>query len=384
MWAAYAGMVATPTQEPAFEIADVQIVSEQEFVAATTPAPTVPSAPVAPARLEAETFSMIAPDLESPESLTPLALDPEGLSLPQLEAAEAVPVPAAETQFDSEVLVLSALQASEPFVPAVPDFDAPEPALSELDVSLPFDELPALQAAPRIADRVAPEPEPDAIEADEVQVASRPDPTADAEASEIVDQTTAPAHTSDRIVTEAEERDGPLAVQRPRRRPTQLARASQTDSKLEEAEQEQPAANVAAMIEQVEQNEADEIVANVIAATKRPEDQPEIGQPLTPTEGQRLVAQVQSCWNLGATSTEALRTTVTIAFSMTDEGKPIQGSVKLVRSNSDSERAVQRAFESGRHAILKCLENGHDLPIEKYEQWQNVEMTFDPREMMRK
>ena len=168
-------------------------------------------------------------------------------------------------------------------------------------------------------------------------------------------------------------RDGPRLTLKPD--PMVESRASQPDDSI---------GKLAAMIEQVEQNEADEIVANVIAATKRPEDQPEIGQPLTPTEGQRLVAQVQSCWNLGATSTEALRTTVTIAFSMTDEGKPIQGSVKLVRSNGDSERAVRRAFESGRHAILKCLENGHDLPIEKYEQWQNVEMTFDPREMMRK
>ena len=41
----------------------------------------------------------------------------------------------------------------------------------------------------------------------------------------------------------------------------------------------------------------------------------------------------------------------------------------------------RQAFEAARRAIIRCGSNGYDLPREKYGQWQNIEMTFNPEKM---
>ena len=39
------------------------------------------------------------------------------------------------------------------------------------------------------------------------------------------------------------------------------------------------------------------------------------------------------------------------------------------------------AFEAARRAILRCGASGYDLPADKYDQWREVEITFDPSGM---
>ena len=380
LWAFYGGVVSPPPLEAEYEIADVQIVSEQEFVAATTPVPTVPSAPVVPERPIVENSTMVVQDLPFLETLARMTADVQDESVAEIDPSAAAQSADLDITSESALNFASVPQAPELFEPMLLSLDEPDLAASEIDPSLPLGDKPALQSAPRVADRAAPKPEPHVEEGSEVQVASKPDPTAEPETSAVVEVSTAPAHASSRIVTEAEETAETLPLRRPRHRPSNLASASPPARKPELGTQD----NIAGMIEQVEFEEIEEIAKSVIAATKMPEDQPEFGQPLTPAESQRLVLLIQKCWNLGALSTEAARTTVTIGFAMNDQGKPIQNSVKLESSNSDSDLAEQRAFEAGRHAILECLAKGHDLPIAKFEYWRNVEITFDPREMMRK
>ena len=43
--------------------------------------------------------------------------------------------------------------------------------------------------------------------------------------------------------------------------------------------------------------------------------------------------------------------------------------------------AAQQAFEAARRAIIRCGVSGFDLPAEKYDQWQEIEMTFNPEQM---
>ncbi|MGR3684765.1 MAG: energy transducer TonB, partial [Paracoccaceae bacterium] len=40
--------------------------------------------------------------------------------------------------------------------------------------------------------------------------------------------------------------------------------------------------------------------------------------------------------------------------------------------------AARQAFEAAKRAIIRCGSRGYDLPQEKYSQWQDIEMTFDP------
>jgi hypothetical protein len=53
--------------------------------------------------------------------------------------------------------------------------------------------------------------------------------------------------------------------------------------------------------------------------------------------------------------------------------------VRLIGGSGGSDTAIGIAFESARRAVLRCQSTtGYDLPADKYEQWREVEMTFDP------
>ncbi|MGB3409136.1 MAG: energy transducer TonB, partial [Jannaschia sp.] len=105
------------------------------------------------------------------------------------------------------------------------------------------------------------------------------------------------------------------------------------------------------------------------------------GPPLTQGERDGLRIAVSACWNLGSLSTEAMRTRVTIAMEMNRDGTPLTNSIRLVGSTGGSQAAAAQAFEAGRRAIVRCGQGGFELPDEKFEQWREIEMTFDPEQM---
>ena len=37
--------------------------------------------------------------------------------------------------------------------------------------------------------------------------------------------------------------------------------------------------------------------------------------------------------------------------------------------------------QAARRAILRCQKGGYNLPVEKYEHWREIEMTFNPEKM---
>ena len=46
--------------------------------------------------------------------------------------------------------------------------------------------------------------------------------------------------------------------------------------------------------------------------------------------------------------------------------------------------ALKEAYEAGRRAIIRCAKNGYPLPVEKYAQWQEIEIVFNPEKMRMK
>ena len=54
--------------------------------------------------------------------------------------------------------------------------------------------------------------------------------------------------------------------------------------------------------------------------------------------------------------------------------------VGLLSSQGDSS-AVGTTFEAARRAILRCQLGGYQLPADKYDQWQEAVITFDPSGM---
>ena len=101
------------------------------------------------------------------------------------------------------------------------------------------------------------------------------------------------------------------------------------------------------------------------------------GLPLV--EGEKVLFReaISKCWIVDRV-TPAAEVAVTITFNLTEDGKVIGESLELVSSTSGDENAVFQAFQAARRAILRCQKDGYDLPREKYQEWQKIEITFDP------
>lgn len=233
----------------------------------------------------------------------------------------------------------------------------------------------APEAAPRPIERVAPEPvaqpapeaAPDVVE----QEAVTPDEAGEASEQDS-QEATAPEEATTEIVTEAT--SAPAASARPPGRrpaaPVQQAAAPAPDA--QDADDTAPVSN-------------DDVLAALEAAqdstpTPAPAPAPS-GPPLSAGEKDALRVAVSQCWNIGSLSTEALGTVVIIAVQMNQDGTPVTSTIRQISAQGGSSAAAQRVFDSARRAIIRCGARGFDLPAEKYSQWQNIEMTFDPSKM---
>ncbi len=105
------------------------------------------------------------------------------------------------------------------------------------------------------------------------------------------------------------------------------------------------------------------------------------GPPLTSGEKDALRVAVSACWNTGSLSTDALRTTVVVTVEMSEDGRPRTDTIRMLTSQGGSGEAVRQAFEAARRAIIRCGANGFGLPVDKYDHWRDIEMTFNPEKM---
>ena len=72
---------------------------------------------------------------------------------------------------------------------------------------------------------------------------------------------------------------------------------------------------------------------------------------------------------------------MTVGFSLGQDGK-VNSDVRQVAATGGDAAATKIAYDAARRAILRCQgTGGYDLPAEKYSEWQDVEITFDPSGM---
>ncbi len=307
--------------------------------------------------------------LVAPEDLPGAQTQAEVAATPQPEPAPSPPE-AAEAE-------------PAPVDPPPPPAPAPEP-----EVAAPAILAPEGTALPPPVDRVAPVPQPpapeDAARADTRQEATAPTPEAEA-ADRPPEQATAPEAAAPQIVTEAVETDQTpdrLAGLRPAQRPTPPEELLTPRS----PEAPQPAAPAAPEPEPAPAEDAiARALEQALAAPQAPQAPPEpvappAGPPLTAGEREGLRLAVGECWNFAALGSEAAQITVTVAMEMSLDGRP--SALRLAGSSGGATAAVDRAYETARRAILRCAP--YSLPPAKYDQWRQVEMTFNPERMRRK
>ncbi|AXT36373.1 energy transducer TonB [Phaeobacter sp. LSS9] len=361
-----------PSEPLPLAVQDVAIISTEEFarlsqqraapVVADTardlsqpdpdPAPEVtPPTPPAP-----------EPQITQPEPVTVPDPDPELTERPEPQPVEPTPPVAA------------------PSPPDVPDSTSVTPQLTERPQLRPVDRVAPTPVAP---------PEPDTQIADVAQPEVSDE--VGTEPAQEAQQATAEAAANDRIVTEEVEAEteqvasaAPAQSLRPRRRPDRPTPAAQPEPEPASESETGPEPEPADPATDPTPDRADAVedaLAAALAGGGEVEAPEPSGPPLTSGEKDALRVAVQQCWNVGSLSSEALRTTVVVSVALTQDGRPEEGSIRMLSSTGGSGSAANQAFGAARRAILRCGARGFQLPSDKYAQWRNIEMTFNPERM---
>lgn len=334
-----------------FEVHEVSVITAADFAAlsATRVPPVVADQPAAlnqPAP-DADTPDIPANSQAGPDQARPAPADqPDPDVVP--DALPDQPAPGAEASDTAPVLT-----PPTPETVTLPDSPQPSP------LSRPVDRVAPQPVAP---------PPPD-VTPDEV---TNPEVSAEegAEVERETQEATAPEEATDQIVTEADDQQTSLAptrsvrpqARKPRRvaTPATPAQPSQSSGGTESA--------------------VNDALAEALGGAD-PAAPVASGPPLTPGEKDSLRVAVQGCWNVGSLSSEALKTTVVVAVSLSRDGKPEVNSIRMLSSSGGSAAAAEKAFGAARRAIIRCSKSGYDLPPDKYGQWRDIEMTFNPERM---
>lgn len=341
-WALVGGVFrSTP---PPFEVTGVSVVSVEEFNAAIA----AQQSPISKTEVtvpQAPNLSQNVPNLTS-------KTDPV---VPMLAVSERVP------NAPDKMPDLSDITAPQPF--DIEDV-SPEMLPPDTDVAALLPRENVQPPATRVAPRPIARPDPSARLDESLREATRPDESA--KTAKPQDDATAPEAATDRIATEANAKPeqkplAPRQSKRPKARPANQP-ASSTD------------AGVNAALAEALADEGAQTRAETSAAPS--------GPPLTGSEKESLRVSVQRCWNVNVGSA-ADQVSVTVKIALDRNGK-VKGGVTLLGSTGGDAKAVNIAFEAARRAVLRCQNTGYKLPADKYEQWRDIEMTFNPEKMRRK
>ncbi len=85
-------------------------------------------------------------------------------------------------------------------------------------------------------------------------------------------------------------------------------------------------------------------------------------------------------WNLGASSTDAMSSTVVIRVSFSQDGTPVD--FQLIESDGPSQSGIDRLYETARRAVNRAYQDGGlPLPADKFETWRVLDLVFDANGM---
>ncbi|MQQ09390.1 energy transducer TonB [Epibacterium sp. SM1979] len=363
-----------PSEPLPSQVQEVSLISAAEFarlsqeVAAPdlSPEPATLAVPDTASLPEVATPPSDELDVATPDPVTPVAPDPVVDERPD-------PLPDVQPEALTEI--------TPPAPVEVPDLPTPIRPAERPDAGPQVDRVAPVPVAP---------PPPDVAPAEVAQPEIAPEEGS--ETPQEIQEATAPEAASDRIVTEENQSDSPVASAaptqsvRPIARPRRPTPAPEPEPTVAEAPAD-PAPETAPEPEPQPDAPADradavgDALAEALAGGADVEAPEPSGPPLTSGERDALRVAVSGCWNVGSLSSEALRTTVIVGVSLSQDGKPDQGSIRMLSSTGGSAAAAQQAFQTARRAIIRCGARGFDLPPEKYAQWRDIEMTFNPERM---
>lgn len=270
-----------------------------------------------------------------------------------------------------------AAAAPKPPEPKPPE-PKPEPAKPEPPKPEPVKALEPKPEPPKPTPVKAPEPKP--VEAEKAPQVAEAAPPKDEKALEELLKQTEPEKKPEPKPEPAETKPTETAAvpqARPRPKPTppapqQVARAETGDAKATGDSRFDP-------------KKIENIVSRNQTGTNQStqERTASLGSPrgtnaaikMSQTEIDALVGQIRRCWNPPPGAVEA-GITVTLRFALNQDGS-LQGG-PVIAKTPDHPLAVPLANSASR-ALRMC--GPYKLPAEKYAVWQQVEATFDPKDL---
>jgi len=342
-----------PREREAIRVTEVSFVSEAEFAAAQSAAPEAPRAPDAPATPPAPR--------PAPAAARPAA-EPEAAEPTAPEVVATLQAPEPEPQRITPRVVTLA-----PPTAAVPPRARPEPRVEPEPTPPPPDTVrPAEEPV------AAPEPSPQAeVERPEEAPAAPPE-AAPETAPEPEPPATLALETSGRPVSRPRDLPRPETQQDQQADTVMASLKREVDSEIKR--RSTPTATPATLATEPTVSEPTEPAGST--ATALP-----VGPPMSSSEKNGLKLAVQKCWNVPAGLRDAQQLKVTIGAELAADGGVIRSSIRLVDPSPAPDGRFQQAYEAGRRALIRCSPYA-DLPREKYGQWRNIEVVFNPEGMV--
>jgi hypothetical protein len=351
-------IVMTVSTLTSAEFADLQAATEKP---AEEPAPVRPQArPEAVVEPPAEEPPPEEPPVEAPPpvEVQPDEVAPEPVVTPppsdavQAEEEQAIQSDSTEIQPAPEAEAIIAPDPVQPETDTTTS-DTPEPAVSDQPSEVPVEELPPTEAT-------VPEDTGDVTqtEANQDQTAetgmttsirpkSRPERPAAAPEPEVAAEETPPAGSAQLTVQPVDDATTQDAI----------------DALLGEASEEPV---------------AEEVVSDTPADTGG-QDLPQ-GPPLTGGEMGNISSAVARKWNLGASSTDAMSSTVTVRVSFSADGTPID--FELLEADGPSQTGIDKLYDTAQRAVNRAhADGGLPLPADKYDTWRVLDLVFDANGM---
>jgi outer membrane biosynthesis protein TonB len=104
-------------------------------------------------------------------------------------------------------------------------------------------------------------------------------------------------------------------------------------------------------------------------------------EPLTMSEIDAIRYQIEQCWSVPGGARDAENLIVRIKVFLNPDGSLSRQPIIVDDGGRLNELFYRTAAESARRAVQKCSPL-KKLPIEKYESWREITLTFNPRQML--
>ena len=324
-------------EENAIQISEVSLITLEDFASLTSVAPPV-----------SETLINIIKPVEVEP--TPVEVEPTPVEVePTPVEVEPTPVEISDAEIEPTAPIASIDSIGE----LTPELNENTPSKPSDTISNIISETPKDPIKPEVSSKplIIEVPSPEELEPNFVK---EQEP-----ASAVKESTT-------KTVTEAEERESelvPSSSSRPKRRP----------KNLKVVEIKKPDLIKDAIARSMAEEKVNEVIVKDNQLKKV------VGPPLTGGETNTLMFAIQQCWNVPVGLENDSSNIITMGIKLTQDGR-LEGEPKRLAPNTGSGAGILQAYEAARRALIRC--QPYDLPAEKYETWRDIEIVFNPEQMV--